>query len=393
MPRGASIVCLSSIDWSFNWQIPQETAQFFAEGGNRVLFIENTGVRRAELRDAARLWTRLRNWSRAGGGFSRVAGNIDVFSPLLVPLPYSRAATLINTRMLVSVISDWLGKDGGGGPLIFITFLPTPLAREVISALRPALVIYYCVDSLADSSPGARMVAHSERKLLAEADLVLVTSRALFDMAASVARRVELLATGVRVEKFESARRSRAEAHEVFSSLPRPVVGFIGSVREATDLRLLASAAGMAPDLQFVLAGPCFVDVAPLAPLPNAKLFGAIPHEEVTRYMVRFDVGILPYSLNRFTAGIMPVKLKEYLAAGLPVVATPMPEVRRFAEQHPGLVRFASGAPQFVEALRAALSETSAELVEHRVSVARQYDWRGQNARMNGLIERALAES
>lgn len=392
MPRGASIVCLSSIDWSFNWQVPQETAQFFAEGGNRVLFIENTGVRRAELRDAARLWTRLRNWSRARGGFSRVASNIDVFSPLLVPLPYSRAATLINTRMLVQVIRDWLGNDGGG-PLILITFLPTPLAREVISALRPALVIYYRVDSLADSSPGARMVAHSERKLLAEADLVLVTSRALFDTATSVARRVELLATGVRVEKFESARRFRAEAHEVFSSLPRPVVGFIGSVREATDLRLLASAAGMAPDLQFVLAGPCFVDVAPLAALPNAKLFGAIPHEEVTRYMVRFDVGILPYSLNRFTAGIMPVKLKEYLAAGLPVVATPMPEVRRFAEQHTGLVRFASRAPQFVEALRAALSETSAEQVERRVSVARQYDWRGQNARINELIERALAES
>ena len=45
MLQGASIVCLSSIDWSFNRQNPQEVALALAERGNRVLFIENTGVR------------------------------------------------------------------------------------------------------------------------------------------------------------------------------------------------------------------------------------------------------------------------------------------------------------------------------------------------------------
>ena len=133
MPRGASIVCLSSINWSFSWHNPQEVATAFAEGDNRVLFVENTGVRRVALRDASRLWSRFRNWWRARGNPKRVASGIDVCSPLLLPFPYSRAAVFMNTRALVRAIRAWLGD--GGGPLIVITFLPTPLARDI--ACRP----------------------------------------------------------------------------------------------------------------------------------------------------------------------------------------------------------------------------------------------------------------
>jgi glycosyltransferase involved in cell wall biosynthesis len=391
MLQGTSIVCLSSIDWSFNHQNPQEVALALAEAGNRVLFIENTGVRRAALRDATRLWSRFQNWWRARGGVQRVAGGIDVFSPLLLPFPYSRAAISLNTRVLVRAVRAW--RADGGGPLILITFLPTPLARAVIGELDPALVVYYCIDRLAESSPGARRVVHSERRLLSEVDLVLVTSSVLYQMAAEVTTRVDLLVSGVRVKEFERARRSRAERHKEFATLSRPVVGYIGSLRSSTDLALLTSAAKLAPDLQFVVAGPRFVDVTSLATQPNVRLLDAIPHEDVINYMVRFDAGVLPYVINDFTAGIMPVKLKEYLAAGLPVVATRLPEVCRFAEQHPGLVRFAGDQQEFVAALRTALSDNAPEAVERRVAVARQYEWSGQMARMTELIRQALARS
>jgi glycosyltransferase involved in cell wall biosynthesis len=87
----------------------------------------------------------------------------------------------------------------------------------------------------------------------------------------------------------------------------------------------------------------------------------------------------------------MPVKHKEYLAAALPVVATPLPEVRRFAEQHQGLVRFASDPVEFVGTLRAALTDNASEVKAQRASVARQYDWNHQMARMNDLIKQALS--
>lgn len=389
MLRGASIVCLSSIDWSFNRQNPQEASLAFAERGNRVLFVENTGVRSAALRDARRLWSRFLHWCRARGGVKPAAPGIDVLSPVVLPFPYSRAAVLVNTRLLLRALRGWLGDRTG--PLIVITFLPTPLAREIIAGLNPALVVYYCIDRLAESSPSARRVVHSERKLLAEAGLVLVTSDVLYQMASEVSPHVNMLVSGVRAKEFERARLSRAETHAAFVGLSRPIVGYVGSLRSSTDITLLSRIAELAPDLQFMLAGPCFVDVSSLAALPNVRLVDAIPHEDVMTYMVRFDVGILPYSIDRFTAAIMPVKLKEYLAAALPVVATPLPSVRHFADQHPGLVRFAQNPQDFVAALRAALCDTAPEAVQRRLATASQYEWSHQMAHMVALTEQALA--
>ena len=390
MLRGASIICLSSIDWAFNRQHPQEVASAFGASGNGVLFVENTGVRRAAFRDLGRLRIRFANWWRSRGRAKPAGNGVDVFSPLLLPFPYSDLAGRINAAVLLRVIRRWL-RDRGEGPLIIITFLPTPLVRAVIRGLDPALVVYYCIDRLAESSPGARKLRASEPRLLAEADLVLVSSTGLRSAAALVAPRVELLPTGVRFEAFERARRSPPAPPAVFTHLSGPVAGFVGSLRGSTDLALLEQAADLAPDLNFVFVGPVFTDVRRLAARANVRLVAPVPHAEVMAYMAHFDVGILPYVMNGFTADVMPVKLKEYLAAGLPVVATPLPEVRRFADEHPQVITFAEDAPSFVAALRAAIATKDLAAVDRRVAVARRYDWSAQMARMSDLIEALLA--
>jgi len=88
----------------------------------------------------------------------------------------------------------------------------------------------------------------------------------------------------------------------------------------------------------------------------------------------------------------MPVKLMEYLASGLPVVSTPLPDVVRFAEEHPGLVTFGEDATSFAGALRAALAGNDAGAVERRMAVARGYDWTEQMGRLGGWMEELLAK-
>jgi glycosyltransferase involved in cell wall biosynthesis len=385
-----AIVCLASIDWAFNWQLPQEVASAFASGGNRVLFVENTGVRRATLRDAPRLRARFRNWRRAAGGVTSAGHGVDVFSPLLLPLPHSPLASLINARVLRRVVRRWLGADRDR-PLIVITFLPTSLARALIRGLNPVLVVYYCADRLAESSPGARKLRHSEPRLLAETDLVLVTANGLLPVAPRLRARIELLPCGVRFQEFAHARAAGSAPPPAFDGLSGPVIGFVGTLRNEIDLALLARAAELAPDLNFVLIGPVQADVQRLAALPNVRMIGPVSHPEAVRHMVRFDVGILPYVLNGFTADMMPMKLKEYLAAGLPVVSTPLPEVLRFAGEHSGVVAFATDAPGFVAALRATLVRNGPAEVARRTAVAERYDWTEQMSRMSALMESALA--
>lgn len=389
MIKGASIVCFSLIDWTFNRQQPQVAADAFAQAGNRVLFVENTGVRIPTLRDAPRLWSRARNWMKSQGRPRASPGGVDVLSPVLLPFPYSRMAIQSNSRVLLGAIRRWLGD--APGPLIVITFVPTPLARSVIHALGADLLVYYCIDLISESSPAARQVRGSEGALLREADLVLVTSKVLHQMAAPAARRLELLECGVDTELFVRARQAPVDASSPLARIPGPRLGFVGSLRKATDLDLVARAAELAPDLQWVLAGPQFVDVGRLKRLRNVHIFDTIPHDDVARYLAHFDAGILPYVLDSFTAAIMPAKAKEYLAAGLPIVATSLPEMKLFAERHPGVVEFADTPEEFVAAARTLLATDTPARVADRIAVSRRYDWSTQTATMVRLIDEALA--
>lgn len=67
MLKGRDIICFSSIDWDFIWQGHQEIMSALATNGNRVLFVENTGIRRPGFSDIPRLLKRLSNWRRGIG--------------------------------------------------------------------------------------------------------------------------------------------------------------------------------------------------------------------------------------------------------------------------------------------------------------------------------------
>jgi glycosyltransferase involved in cell wall biosynthesis len=387
MLRGANIVCLSSIDWTFNWQNPQELAAAFADSDNRVLFIENTGVRRATIRDWRRLWARFRNWRGMRGRARKLDYGVEVYSPLLIPNPYSAAALAINARLLSRAVRRWLSGHADR-PLVVVTFLPTPLAIELVRRLGPDFVAFYCIDRLADSSPGASPLREYEREMLAACDLVLLTAENLRSPSMANAR-VEMLPTGVRFDDFERARNSGARP-PVFDRLQRPIAGFAGSVRSQTDIALIAGAVALAPEITFAFVGPVQTDVSALTKHPNVRFIDAVAHDDLIRILPHFDVGFAAYVQDRFTSGIMPAKLREYLAAGLPVVSTPLPEVCQFALQHPGVIDIAADAPSFVAALRNAIRNNNRAAVERRIEVARQYDFSDHIARTSDLIEEMM---
>ena len=65
--------------------------------------------------------------------------------------------------------------------------------------------------------------------------------------------------------------------------------------------------------------------------------------------MKGFDVGIVPYRLTEYTANVYPTKLNEYLSMGIPVVATDLPEIRRFNAEHGNIVAIAGDAAAFCD--------------------------------------------
>lgn len=390
MLRGLDIVCISSIDWDFIWQGHQQIMSALAAQGNRVLFIENTGVRSPRIQDLPRLRQRLVRWWRSTKGFCKEQENLTVFSPLIIPLPYSRLARRVNRALLMRAIRRWMRAARFGRPIVW-TFLPTPLAHDLLSALEPELTVYYCIDDLASSSSQARKIELYEQQLLRMVDLVFVTSEKLRQRAARFAERVHLFPFAVDFGKFEAARTGGTPLPADLKDLSRPIVGYVGGVHQWVDQPLLAEVARRMPDAHFALVGPIQTDVSELEACRNMHLLGGHPHDEIPYYIKGFDVAIVPYRLAEYTAHVYPTKLNEYLAMGVPVVATDLPEVRRFNAEHGDVVHVATGPDQFVEATRAALKKPSPAEVARWIEVAKQNSWDARITRMSELVEERLA--
>jgi uncharacterized SAM-binding protein YcdF (DUF218 family)/glycosyltransferase involved in cell wall biosynthesis len=391
MLRGQDILCISSIDWDQHWQIHHEIMTTLAGHGNRVLYVENTGVRRLRMSDVSRVRQRVRNWWRGTKGFRAERENLFVYSPLFLPFPYSRIARWVNRRLLFRGLRRWMEATGFGRPIVW-TFLPTPLARDMIAAVDAQLIIYYCADDFSSSSAAARQVTRSEADLLKEADIVFVTSERLRERAAVHARSVHRFPAGVKFDEFARIRADAARPPADVAALPRPIVGYIGGLHQWVDQALLLKVAARSPQSSFVLVGPTYTDISALADAPNIHLLGERPHADVPRYIKAFDVGLVPYRISEYTDSVYPVKLNEYLAMGIPVVATDLPEIRRFNADHGELIRIAADAEEFSAAIDRSLIAAGPEEVARRIEVAQSNSWPARIAEMSKVIEAALSE-
>ncbi len=390
MNRQHDILCISSIDWDFIWQGHQEIMSRLAAEGHRVLFIENTGVRQVRVSDMGRIRARLKNWKRGTKGFREERPNLFVHSPLVLPLPYSRIAGWINRKVMMRSITRWMRATGFSRPVVW-TFLPTPLARDVIARIDPVATVYHCVDEFASSSADARRIVSSEEQLFRDADLVFVTSEKLRERAARFSDRVHLFPSGVSLEAFGAARDASVPVPDDLARLPRPIAGYVGGIHQWVDQDLLAAAAARLPNTTFALIGPAQVDVSRLQACPNVHLLGQRPHTEVPAYVQGFDVGLVPYRIADYTANVYPAKMNEYLAMGKPVVSTDLPEVHRFNRDHGDVVAVGRNTEDFAAAIVRGGGDTGPESRERRIAVAGRNGWSRRLADMSALIDEAVA--
>ncbi|NOZ78763.1 MAG: glycosyltransferase [Acidobacteria bacterium] len=186
-------------------------------------------------------------------------------------------------------------------------------------------------------------VVDAEESLLGDADLVTVTSVALEERARRHAVRVRRLPNACEWERW-----SQPQGEALLESLPRPIVGYFGAISEWFDSELVESLAAARPHWSFVLVGSSWGgSVGRLGKMPNVHLLGEQPYERLPGLASEFDVGIIPFRDTPLTRATDPVKVYEMLALGLRVVATPLPELGRFAS----LVDVAASKTEFLDCL------------------------------------------
>jgi hypothetical protein len=111
-------------------------------------------------------------------------------------------------------------------------------------------------------------------------------------------------------------------------------------------------------------------------------LLGGRPYEQLPAYCRGFDVGLIPFRMNRLTRAVNPIKLREYLAAGLPVVSSPMQAVLGYAPA----VRCAQNLEQFLVACESALDEARQGGWGGRQRLVRAESWAARVEHLSRLV-------
>jgi len=389
MIKNKNIICISSIDWDFIWQGHQEIMSSFAANGNRVLFIENTGVRAPQMKDVARLTKRIRSWFKSVRGFRQEREGIYIYSPVILPFPYSRLARMINRRLLVKALKRWLKIMEFHDPIIW-TFLPTGTALDIIDNIDHELLVYYCIaDFYQLGNP--KKVRKTENELIKKSDLIFVQGEFLKDRCRQFNKNVHIFPFGVNTEAF-SEKPHNYTVPEDMKNITHPIIGYVGGLHRHVDFDLIRHIAQVHPQWSIVMVGPVQADIERISGLKNVFLIGKKEFLLLPQYVQTFDVGIIPYEVNDYTRTVFPTKLNEYHAMGKPVVSTALPEVVSFNKANGALVSIASTNAEFMDQLSRALSDNDSATCQKRIESAMQNTWSARIEKMSELIEKAIAD-
>jgi teichuronic acid biosynthesis glycosyltransferase TuaH len=262
---------------------------------------------------------------------------------------------------------------GGGRVRAMIAMTPD---HRVLGSCDEDISVHWVKDDYVAGAdllglPAGR-VRRGEMQTTAAADLVVACSPAIADQWRRLGASPLLVPNGVDPDHYAQVE-TLPPAGDV--RLEGPIAGFVGTMSSRIDLSLLERVAddGMALLLvgarQHTFRSARFDE---LLERDNVQWVGARPYAELPSYLAAMDVGLLPYEDSAFNRASFPLKVLEYLAAGRGVVATDLPAVRWLETD---LVRIASSADEFADAVRALARDREPRSAEARRAVARRHGW------------------
>ena len=375
------LICFAN-DWTADPLSKKHLMLRFARN-RRILWINSVNNRRPRLarKDMRRIFEKLAGFKQ---GLKQVHDSIWVLNPLYVPFHGNAAVRTLNRRLLGMQIRRALSRLEIKRPVTY-TFAPT--SADVAGTLGENKIVYHCVDEFAAFSDAGSEVAARERELLKKSDIVLCSAAALFDRKKKHNTNTHLVTHGVDYEFFRKTVDPATPVAEELKSLPKPVLGFTGLLADWVDLPVLAELARRHPEWSIVLIGRADTDLSALDGLKNVHLLGHRPYHRLPQYLRGFDIALLPFVNNELTVNANPLKLREYMAAGLPVVASPIPEVARYA----GQVALASSADEYEREIARLLERGDVGPSAARSAQMAQESWDAKVAQIESLLHETFA--
>src|ERR1017187_3697036 len=267
----------------------------------------------------------------------------------------------------------------------YLCTLPSPGLVEVVRPLRAAgyHIHYDIMDDWEEFHRGGEapwFSAGVEREMVILADTVTAVSDKL-------AQKFDHLRSDIAVVR--NGYQPSALACDQFIAAHTPlgspkVVGYFGHFSDAWfDWDTLIYAAQKLPGVEFELIGWGISEPTRmrLSQLPNIRLPGIVPQNELHRYARNWWAGMIPFQPSAVSAAVDPLKIYEYLHLGLPTVVTGISGIASYP-----LVQFAEDRESFVAALGQITNRPDEQRLSEVAEFLKACVWEGRFARLNSML-------
>jgi glycosyltransferase involved in cell wall biosynthesis len=373
------ILFLSLTDWLDIQQRPQHLAQRLSQ---------NYNIFYTRPRSLGEGWSFLKYADVSQlKPFINVNKNLFVYAPWTLPFERFSWIRRFNARLYRQGMMFHIKRQDYKPDLIWLTH---PDQLEIMGQWGKIPLVYDCMDDFPNfyEEPYRSRLAEREKVLLRRADAVMVSSPKLYDKSRTLNRNVNLIPNGVDTAHFSLAAYQGHEEPQELASLPRPIIGYYGSIAAWFDLEAVTYAAASHPEWSFVLIGP--IRGVPKPSLPNVYMLGPRPYLTLPQYLQCFDVALLPFKKHALIDSVDPVKIYEYMAGGKPIVASRLPTISQFKD----LIYFYEDELEFVQAIQFCLETIRTDSRKAlSLQTAQRNDWQVRVTAVEAVLESLLSNA
>jgi len=363
--KNTDLICFSHLRWNFVYQRPQHLMSRFAKE-RRVFFFEEP------VYDAPSQYNEIFDDPKTG---------------ICVVTPHITSDTTDVNKALHHLLDMFMVSMK---IKTYVTWYYTPLSLAFSDHLKPALLVYDCMDELSSFKFASPELKTWEKKLFAKADIVFTGGMHLYEAKKQFHSNIFGIPSGIDVDHFIQARKFIKDPVDQ-ALIPHPRIGFYGVVDERFNIELLRSVAEQRPDWHFIVIGPIAkIDPAILPTNKNIHFIGMRDYKELPVYLAGWDVAMMPFELNEATKYISPTKTPEFLAAGKPVVSTSVHDVvHPYADKK--VVSIADTPNEFISAIDQYLNTERSKSWQKDVDALLQtMSWDDIWKRMNDLMNKTI---
>lgn len=249
-------------------------------------------------------------------------------------------------------------------------------------------LVYDYMDNLDFDSTGYfnSLSASLNNYLIKKSGLVICTASYLYQKISKLNSSSIFVNNGNNYKILSAINNKNIETE--ISGIDKPIIGYIGGIRDWLDFDLLNFLIKELDDIYFVFIGILYrnskKEFLELLKHENVKWIKYKDQEELPQYLRKFSVGIIPFKINEFMNGVFPNKFFEYMSCEIPVVTTALPELKTFS----GIIGYSNNNKDFLDNCNLAINGGFKEKIKSYSKIACENSWE----RKAEIIDKSLRE-